>query len=141
MPLGQMQVNGRYFKVSMAEQDLDRAQVGTGFKKVGRETVAQSVGMDAPVIEASSFGGNLAGGPEDFGSHRTTGCVPTVARKEPLLRLAPEPAPIDAQLFEQLRTERDIVILTTLALPDTGLIMPIYGWLKMRNAAVSSQKL
>jgi hypothetical protein len=27
MPLGQMQVNRRYFKISMAEQDLDSAQV------------------------------------------------------------------------------------------------------------------
>jgi hypothetical protein len=40
MPLGQMQVNRRYFKISMAEQDLDSAQVGAGFKKVGRETVS-----------------------------------------------------------------------------------------------------
>jgi hypothetical protein len=40
MPLGQMQVNRRYFKVSMAEQDLDSAQVGAALKKMGRETVA-----------------------------------------------------------------------------------------------------
>jgi hypothetical protein len=39
MPLGQMQVDRRYFKISMAEQDLDGAQVGAGFKKVSRETV------------------------------------------------------------------------------------------------------
>jgi hypothetical protein len=40
MPLGQMQVNGRYFKVAMAEQYLDGAQISASFKKVGRETVA-----------------------------------------------------------------------------------------------------
>ena len=63
MPLGKMQVNRRYFKVSMAEQDLDGTQVGARFKKVGRKTVAQSVGMNAPVVEAGSFGSNLAGTP------------------------------------------------------------------------------
>ena len=40
MPLGQMQVNRRYFKVAMAEQDLDSPQVSTCLKKMGRETVA-----------------------------------------------------------------------------------------------------
>ena len=63
MPLRKMQVNRRYFEVSMAEQDLNGAQVGAGFKKVGREAVAQSVRMNAPVIEACAFGGNLAGAP------------------------------------------------------------------------------
>jgi hypothetical protein len=40
MPLGKMQVNRRYFKVAMAEQDLDSPQVSTCLKKMGRETVA-----------------------------------------------------------------------------------------------------
>jgi hypothetical protein len=35
MPLREMQVDGRYFEVSMAEQDLDSAQVSAGFEKVG----------------------------------------------------------------------------------------------------------
>jgi hypothetical protein len=39
MPLGQMQVNGGDLEIAMAEQDLNRAQVGAGFKKVGREAV------------------------------------------------------------------------------------------------------
>jgi hypothetical protein len=63
MPLREMQVDGRYFEVAMAEQDLDGAQVGAGFEKVGGETMAQGVGMDLPVIEAGSFSSNLAGTP------------------------------------------------------------------------------
>ena len=63
MPLGQMQVNRRYFKISMAEQDLDSAQVGAGFKKVGRKTVAQGMGMNAPVVESSALSSDLAGRP------------------------------------------------------------------------------
>jgi hypothetical protein len=40
MPLGQMQIDGSYFEVAMTEQDLNRAQVGTGFQKMGRETMS-----------------------------------------------------------------------------------------------------
>ena len=40
MALGQMQVNSRYFKVAMAEKNLDGAQVGAGFKQMGRETMS-----------------------------------------------------------------------------------------------------
>ena len=78
MPLGQMQIDGRYFEVAMAEQDLDGAQVGAGFKKMGRETMAQSVGMNAPVVEAGASGSDLAGRPEDLGGDRVTCCVPAV---------------------------------------------------------------
>ena len=63
MPLGQMQVDCRYFEVAMPEQNLNRAQISTGFKKMGRETVAQRVGMNASVVEASAFGSDLAGRP------------------------------------------------------------------------------
>ena len=100
MPLGQMQVNGRYFKIAMAEQDLNSAQIGTSFKKVGRETVAQSVGMNAPVVETSAFSSDLAGSPEDLGGDRVTCRVPAVAREEPLLGLTSEATPISSQRFE-----------------------------------------
>src|ERR1019366_6322241 len=46
------------------------------------------------------------------------GCVPAVAGKQPLLRLAPESAPVSAQRIEQLRAEHDIAVLAALALPD-----------------------
>ena len=74
----------------MPKQYLNRAQIGAGFKKVGRETVAQSVGMNAPVVETCAFGGDLAGRPQDLGGYRLAGCVPAVAGEELLHRLAPE---------------------------------------------------
>ena len=40
MPLGKMQIDGRYFEVAMTEQDLDRAQVGAGFKKMCGEAMS-----------------------------------------------------------------------------------------------------
>jgi hypothetical protein len=118
MALRQMQVDRSYFEVAMTEQYLDGAQVGADFKQMGRETMAQSVGMNAPVIEAGPFSGDLAGRPEDLGGHRMAGCVPSVAGKELLLGLAPWSAPVDAQRFEQLRAEHDVAVLAALALAD-----------------------
>ncbi len=48
------------------------------------------------------------------------GRVPAVAGEQPLLRLAPETAPVDAQLFEQLRAEHDVAVLAALALMDVN---------------------
>jgi hypothetical protein len=63
MAFGKMQVDGRYFEVAMTEQYLDSAQVGAGLKQVRGEAVSQSVGMNAPVVEAGALGGDLAGTP------------------------------------------------------------------------------
>src|ERR1019366_1676119 len=56
----------------------------------------------------------------NLGCYRMAGCVPAVAGKQPLLRLAPETAPVSAQLFEQLRAEHYIAVLASLALPDVN---------------------
>ena len=63
MPLGEMQVDGSDLEVAMAEQDLDGAQVGAGFEQVCGETMAQGVRMNAPVVESSALGSDLAGTP------------------------------------------------------------------------------
>jgi hypothetical protein len=63
MPLGQVKVDGSDLKVAMAEQDLNGAQVGSGFEQVRGETVAQCVGMNALVIESSALSSDLAGRP------------------------------------------------------------------------------
>src|SRR5271170_2226543 len=113
-----MQVDGSDLEVSMSEQYLDGAQVGASFEKMRGETMSQSVRMDVPVVEAGAFGGDLAGRPENLGGDRVTCRVPAVAGKEPLLRLAPESAPVSAQCLEQLGAEHDIAVLAALALPD-----------------------
>jgi hypothetical protein len=51
-----MQVDRSYFEIAMAEQYLNGAQIGSGFEKVSRKTMAQSMGMNTPVIEPSAFG-------------------------------------------------------------------------------------
>src|ERR1700676_678855 len=45
-------------------------------------------------------------------------CVPAVAGKQPLLRLAPESSPVDAKFLEQLRAKHDIAVPAALALSD-----------------------
>src|ERR1035437_9715642 len=59
MPLGQMQIDGRYFEVSMAEQYLDGAQVSAGFEKVCGEAMSQGMRMDVSMRETCAFGGCL----------------------------------------------------------------------------------
>src|SRR6202050_2830340 len=113
-----MQVDRSYFEVSMAEQDLNGAQVGAGFKKMCGETMTQSVRMDAPMLKAGTFRSDLAGSPEDLGGDGITCRVPAVAGKQPLLRLAPETSPVDAKFLKQLRAEHDIAVLAALALSD-----------------------
>src|SRR5271168_934830 len=113
-----MQIDRSYFEVAMAEQDLNGAQVGAGFKKMCGETMTQSVRMDAPVLKALTFSSDLAGSPEDLGGDRITCRVPAVAGEQPLLRLAPETSPVDAKFLQQLRAEHDIAVLAALALSD-----------------------
>src|SRR5260370_42590891 len=46
MAFGKMQVEGGLFQIVMSQQQLNRAQVGTGFEQVGCETMAQRVRMN-----------------------------------------------------------------------------------------------
>src|ERR1035441_483563 len=97
MPLGEMQIDRRLFKVSMSEQHLDGAQVGAGLEQVCGKAVAQSVRVDMLVRKAGSFGGVLTGRPEDLGGDGITCRVPAVAGKQPVGGLAPETAPIRSE--------------------------------------------
>src|SRR5262249_3256617 len=56
--------------------------------------------------------------PKNFGRDRTTSGMPAVAGEQPVGRLVPEPAPVDAEGIEQLGAEHDVAILASLASPD-----------------------
>jgi len=43
----QVEILGRRFQVRVAEQELDRTHVGTGFEQVGSEAVSERVWRDA----------------------------------------------------------------------------------------------
>ena len=51
MLLREVEINGGLFEVTMPEQNLDGAQIGTRFEQVGREAVAQRVRMNMLVLQ------------------------------------------------------------------------------------------
>src|SRR5258705_4317386 len=114
----EMQVDRRLLKVTMTEQHLDGTQVGTGFEQMRSKAVAQSVGMDAPVLKAGAFGGLLTGVPENLGGDWMTRRMASVAGEQPIGGLAFQPAPVDAQSIEKFGAEHDITVLASLASPD-----------------------
>jgi hypothetical protein len=81
MPPGEMQIDRRFLQVAVPQQHLDGTQVGTGFEQMRGKAVAQSVGMDAPVLKTGAFGGLLTGAPENLGGDRMTRRMPSVTGK------------------------------------------------------------
>ena len=61
MLLREVEIDRGLFEVTMPEQDLDGAQVGSGFEQVRREAMAQRVRMNMLVLETSAMRGLLAG--------------------------------------------------------------------------------
>src|ERR1700687_194862 len=102
----------------MPKQDLDRAQISSGFEQVSREAMAQGVRMDVLMLEAGAERGLLARSPQHLGGDRTARRMPPVAGKQPLGGLVPKPAPVAAQRFEQRRTQHHVPVLAPLAAAD-----------------------
>src|SRR5271169_3358840 len=74
--------------------------------------------MDVLVRQAGALSGVLTGSPEDLGGDGITCGMPSVAGKQPLGRLAFEPAPVSAQRFQKLRAQHDVAVQASLASPD-----------------------
>src|SRR6202167_975670 len=114
--LGEMEIEGGMFKPLVAHQQLNGAQVGTGFEQMGREAMAQRVGMNLPG-QSCALGCYTAGVPDGL---IRDGLIDTAlacsAGKEVSPRLFP--TPITAQLLEQLRGKWYIPVARTLALAD-----------------------
>src|ERR1700751_2185057 len=110
-----MQVDRRLFQITMSQQHLDGAQVGTGLQQMRGEAMTQGMRMDVPVLKACAFGGLLAGSPEHLGGDRTTRRMPSVAGEQPVCRLASESAPIDAPPIQQSRAQHHVAVLASLA--------------------------
>ena len=65
MTLREMQVDGRFFQVSMAEQELNSAEIGASFEKVCGKAVPQQMRMHT-FLKASTLGGLLTRVPNGF---------------------------------------------------------------------------
>src|SRR5450755_2419209 len=94
--LREVQIDRGLFQITVPEQDLDRAQISTGFEQMRRKAVAQGVRMDMLMLQTSAERGLLARSPEHLGGYRTARRMPPVAGKQPLGRLVPKPAPVAA---------------------------------------------
>ena len=70
------------------------------------------------VRQAGALSGVLTGSPEDLGGDGITCGMPSVAGKQPLGRLASEPAPVSAQRCEKLRAEHNVSVQSALAFSD-----------------------
>ena len=76
----QVHVKQGVFQVFMTEQDLNRAEIGTGLIEMRSKTVAQRVGMHA-FLDAGALGGVPTGVPNGFRIDRSI--LAKVAGKQP----------------------------------------------------------
>jgi hypothetical protein len=116
MAPGQVQVDGGVGEFGMTEQNLDRAQIGTGFQHVSGETVPERVRRHM-LTDPSKFRGLRHGLPDNLLCDGHVG-PPVVdgAGEQICLRL--HPAPILAQGVQQLRGQQDVAVTATLALAN-----------------------
>ena len=61
MLLREVQVDSGLFKITVPEQDLDGAEIGSCFEQMRRKAVPQGMRMDMLVLQASANSGPLAG--------------------------------------------------------------------------------
>ena len=127
MTFGKMQVEGGFFQIVMPQQQLNRAQVGTGFEQVGGETMAQRVRMNLLRGQTGSLCGVTTGVPDSFGRDGTIRGVAASTRKQPLGGLVFESAPVVAQSVQELGAEhhRDLPPLAPLDANDHSMTVDI----------------
>ncbi len=115
--LRQVDVDHRLAQVSVAEQQLDGAQVGAGLEQMGGEAMAQRVRMQR-LVHAAALRRPPAGVPDDLFGDRSVGGVMRAAGKQPQRRFATQTAVVLPQLIEQAGTEHDIPVPAAFALFD-----------------------
>ena len=111
-------------EISVSEQNLDGAQIGSGFEQMGGPAVAQRVRRNA-LANTGLLRGFSTGKPHRLVGDRLMRFLRVARWKQILQRLAP--APVGPQCLEQCLAQRKIAVLaaTTLA---TRMIM---RWLSM----------
>ena len=92
-----MHVNQSVFQICMPEQNLNGAEIGAGFIEMRRETMAQSVGMNA-FLEAGALGSFVARVPNGFRIDRPILAI--VAGKQPGAGFSVVETPVGAECRE-----------------------------------------
>ena len=98
MTLGKMEITGGLFQIVMAQQNLDRVQVGTGFQQVCGEAVTEHVGINS-LLNAGAAGGVLAGVARRFDVDGLIASVPGIARKQPGTGLFAQTPPVGSEFL------------------------------------------
>ena len=109
---GDPQVASRGCEASVTEQQLNGAQIGTGFEQMDGKGVAQRMRCDG-LGESGESMGLLTCVLDRLSRDRVVGLT---AREQPLLRV--HSFPVATQDIQQLRREHDVAIFTTFALLD-----------------------
>ena len=117
MTLREMQVDGRFFQVLMAEQELNSAEISASFEKVCGKAVPQQMRMHT-FLNAGALSGSLAGVARRFRINRVMPGMPAIPGKEPIAGFSPQATPVLAQFVEQLRAEHDIAVLAAFSSAD-----------------------
>jgi hypothetical protein len=99
MVLRKMQVEGGFFQIAVAQQNLNGAQIGAGFEQMSGEAMTQGVGVDL-FLDAGSLGGLLAGLPDGFGVDGLIAGMVAVTRKQPYAGFPPQAMPMGAEFFQ-----------------------------------------
>ena len=109
---GDVEVAGGGAEAVVPEQDLDRAEVGTGLEQVGGEAVSQGMHMDV-LAQSRSLQGTPADHLDGARADRPVGLAP---REE--VRLGPVLRPVRAGDGQESRREHHVAVLVSLALAD-----------------------
>src|SRR5215469_9044169 len=112
--VGQVEVDQSVFQTGVSEPDLDGAQVGSRVQQMGGTTVPETVWRQV-FADAGLLGGLATSQPDDVGGDGDVGAFAgDGAGKQVGLGLPP--APVEAQAFQQFRTQGHIAVAAALAL-------------------------
>jgi len=113
-----MNVTRRRFQITMAEHHLDGAQVGAGLEQMRCPAMAQSMRSDM-FSNACSSRGIDTGVPNRFvGGRPVWSFARTMTWEQVLFGFSP--SPIRTQRLQQLRIQRQVAVLASLALRHTN---------------------
>src|SRR6266446_2573709 len=119
MTLGEGQVDGGLFEITMAQQHLDGAQICACVEQMRGKAVAQRVRMHA-VREPGPPGSSFTGMVDHLGSDGVITGTTMIAREQPYAGLSPQSVPVSPEFVEQLWAEQHIAVFAAFAALDVN---------------------
>src|SRR5229473_7201200 len=101
MTLREMQIDGGFFEITMAQQHLDGTQIRARFEQMRGKAVSQRMRMHT-IRKASPPRSSFASMVDHLGSDGLIAGMTTLARKQPHARFSSQPVPVLPEFVEQL---------------------------------------